>query len=88
MTRDGQEIWEGDILHGEYAENCSKESVKRQVIYDTKRGVWCLKDSVIIGELSERGSTEIPILLPLMLFKNLTVIGNVYEHPELLEDTP
>ena len=71
---EGREIYEGDIIKGKTF--IGKENTS-YVIYDDKYGCWQLQT---LGEK--------PLSFPIKSFnKELKIIGNIFENPELLTQT-
>ena len=70
FDRNGQEIFEGDILYG-YAGEDFWEIVE----FDTEEGKWIRKDIWYNSKLGLSENNEF-----------MEIVGNIYENPELLED--
>lgn len=69
FDRNGQEIFEGDILYG-YAGEDFWEIVE----FDTEEGKWIRKDIWYNSKLGLSENNEF-----------MEIVGNIYENPELLE---
>lgn len=67
--KDGQEIFEGDILYG-----YDGEDFWEIVEFDTEEGKWIRKDIWYNSKLGLSENNEF-----------MEIVGNIYENPELLE---
>ena len=70
--KNGREIWEGDLIRAPHVISPA------QIMWGDSCYGWAINDDWAIHEYeSMHGSVE----------DNFEVIGNIYEHPELLEDS-
>lgn len=72
--KDGKEIYEGDLLeHDDFDGIAWATYEPNEVVYDDEEGIVCFKN-------------DSPNLLS--YYRNLKVVGNIYENPELLKGEP
>lgn len=76
LDKEGNEIWDKDILDESYTNPMTGELVVVRYIVEKENGMWKLKDF--------KGRQQYDRYL-LMRNEQCTRIGNVFENPELLE---
>lgn len=76
--KNGVEIYEGDVLELPVA--IDTETLKGEVVFED--GVFGIKD-VLYGWGFEIGLAP---LIEIVLAKKVVIVGNIYEHPYLLEE--
>lgn len=75
FDENGQEIWEGDVVEFEDADDIENVYINQGVIEWCQGGfIVTNRTSVTMGDLLDGNNLEV------------TVIGNIYENPELLEE--
>ena len=74
--KNGKEIYEGDIISADF----DGEGMLFEVAWNNNAMAWDIKDKngVFYFDIYENGS-------PFKFLKNIKVIGNIYENPELLK---
>lgn len=83
LDRNGREIYEGDIIKASLygRPDAARGSCVYSVVFSECEGMWVLKD--------ERDIIMCPALYPCTgsrIDQQLEVIGNIYEHPHLLQE--
>ena len=75
--KDGVEIYKGDIISADF----DGEEMLFEVAWNENAMAWDIKDKngVFYFDIYENGS-------PFKFLKNIKVIGNIYENPELLKE--